>query len=182
MKTFKEFLKESSTKEIAEEVRNILKKTWGLTSSDVSVKAPNVHSVKIDIKTTKALQYKSQIEGIGDSKSNYSRDIATGEILMGGNTFIFTDISRGLGDKLEKLIQDEYVKNRNKIKSTGDRLNLFNGLITVQEMSNGSLNIFVKSGSVSKVRETDSPEQLGRIALSLINALQDDNVYSVLLK
>jgi hypothetical protein len=78
------------SKETAKAVRQLIKKELNLSSRQVSVTNQyggtssavyvNVKKLDIDLKP---------IEKLTDQFENYDRDQATGEILMGGNTYIF---------------------------------------------------------------------------------------------
>ena len=100
-------------KEEAEAIRGIIKKKFGLTSRDVSVKTRSgsmSSAVTVSAKTVKALPYLSKIKEISKDFQRYERDQATGSILGGGNTFIFTDIDWQYHQKLVKKIEAELEK------------------------------------------------------------------------
>ena len=75
-------------------IRDEIKKRFKLTNRDVAVKAHNYSmgsSVRVEIKSPKALPFYNKIKEIGSSKERVHRD-DFGNILGGGNTYIFVEI------------------------------------------------------------------------------------------
>jgi hypothetical protein len=99
-----------STKDIAKIFRDIVKEKYGLTSRDVSITARSYSSVKISIKSTNALQYKTELEQIAKTKEKIDYDKYSGEILSGANTFVFVNIDRNFTKELYKIIDKEVKK------------------------------------------------------------------------
>jgi len=95
-------------KEKAKEIRALLKKKFGLTSRDVSVRSRS--SIDLEIKTIKALMIKSKIEKESSQFERIFRDHATGEILAGGNTFVFVSIEWKFRKKLASAVEAEIMR------------------------------------------------------------------------
>jgi len=103
-----------STKDIAKIFRDIVKEKYGLTSRDVSITARSYSSVDISIKSTNALQYKTELEQIAKTKEKIDYDKYSGEILSGGNTFVFVNIDWNFTKELYKIIEKEISKKATK--------------------------------------------------------------------
>lgn len=101
----------------AKKIRTILSKIYKLTSRDVSVKSSRGGGIDIKLKTPKALPYKKRIERIGSEFEVVHRD-DFGNILKGGNFFIFTDVEWKLRQKIAEKIKKEIDK-----KITDDFMN-----------------------------------------------------------
>jgi hypothetical protein len=128
--SFKDFLVNEGAQE-AQRIRTALKKELKLTNRDVSVKARSgsmSSAVNVNIKNMKALQLKTKIEEIGTKEEYYTRDEATGEILGGGNTFIFTEIDYKFRQELADKIQKEFDKVNKKTP--------------LEDMEHGSIKLF----------------------------------------
>ncbi len=94
--------------EIAKTIRQKLKEDFKLSSRDISVtsKFGGLSSaVYVSLKNKKALAFESNIKKMTKVYSSYEKDEKTGEILMGGNTFIFVSLHNSLQEALyqEKL-------------------------------------------------------------------------------
>ena len=101
-------------------IRDEIKKRFKLTNRDVAVKAHNYSmgsSVRVEIKSPKALPFYNKIKEIGSSKERVHRD-DFGNILGGGNTYIFVEIDWKFRDKLIKKIEMDFLK-----QVTGDYMN-----------------------------------------------------------
>lgn len=106
-------------------IRKALKDKFGLTSRDVSVKS-DWSSVRVKIKTLKALVHESEIEKIGQSQEHYRRDERTGEILQGGNTFVFVDVdSKFQTQLLSKIEKDFNTATKGKDLEPGESVTLY---------------------------------------------------------
>ena len=103
------YLGEARGPDAASAIREILKKRFKLTSRDVSVRSSRGGGIDIHAKTVKALPYLNQIENIGKDHESISRD-DYGNILRGGNFFVFTNIDWKFSNKLEKQIESELNK------------------------------------------------------------------------
>lgn len=118
-----------STKEIAAIVRKWLKDEYGLTNRDVSVKADSATSVNINIKSLKALPHMKAIEEKGKSHETIYRDHASGEILSGGNTFVFVGLDWNFEKKVNSIIEQEYNRvTKNKGLEEGQSVVLFGSI------------------------------------------------------
>ncbi len=177
MKSFKEFIGEG--KEEAAFIRTVLKKELGLTSRDVSVKARSggySSSVNVSIKTTKALALRKKIEKVGESQESYERDYASGEILSGGNTFIFVDLDYKFRKAVEDKIQAEFEKQTKNGFEEGDSVvlyNTFNINRYSDRLSYASMN---KSGSSSvEIRDL---RYVGGPIMQVIAKENDDSLYA----
>jgi len=92
-------------KEKAKEIRALLKKDFGLTARDVSVRSTS--SINLNIKTAKALALREKIKKAVAKFERVFRDHVTGEILAGGNTFVFVSIDWSFHKKLTEAIKKE---------------------------------------------------------------------------
>jgi hypothetical protein len=101
-------LDEALGKEKTKEIRDVLKKELKLTNRDVSVKYDG--SIRITLKTTKALPHMKKIKEVSEKHESYQRDQASGTILRGGNTFVFVNLDWKFRDKLVKQIEAEISK------------------------------------------------------------------------
>ena len=173
--TLSTLLSEAKTDE-ASIIRSRLKKELGLSSRDVSVKTSQggySSSVKVSIKTKKALAKMQEIEVIGRGQEEIDRDERTGEILMGGNTYVFVDIDYKFKSKIEDEIQKEYIKQ--KEKSTTNNVVLY-GTFEVRGTSNGNDYVgLVKGQGNVEVRDNN---YIGSAIMSLINSSKDDSLYA----
>ena len=157
-------------------IRTRIKKELGLSSRDVSVKTQQggySSAVNVKIKTKKGLAKMQEIEAIGNSKESIDRDERTGEILMGGNTYVFVDIDYKFKEKLGDEIQKEYLKQAKG--STTNNVVLY-GTFEVRPTSNGNPYVsLVKGGGNVEVRDLD---YVGSAVMSLINSSKDDSLYA----
>jgi len=176
MKSFKEFVSEG--KEEAAAIRAALKKELGLSSRDVSVKSNYggySSSVNVSIKTTKALASMSKIKEIGSSKESYERDERSGEILMGGNTFIFTEIDWKFRKSLGESIDKEYQKVTKGGLAEGESIVLYK-FFTINHFDAGHFIITIKGSS--KVTSMNNDDYVGSGILSFIEGNGDDSMYA----
>jgi hypothetical protein len=102
------YLGEARGTEKTQEIRNVLKKEFGLTNRDVSVKYSG--SINITLKTVKSLPYIKKIKEVSEKHESYQRDQATGSILRGGNTFVFVNLDWKFRNRLKKQIEEEINK------------------------------------------------------------------------
>ena len=154
-------------------IRGKLKKELGLSSRDVSVKTQQggtSSAVKVSVKTKKGLAKMQEIKNIGQSLENYDRDERSGEILMGGNTFIFVDIDWKFKSKVEDEIQKEYEKQKDT-----DRVILFNTFEVANASNGGDFVRLLKGQGHVEVRDLN---YVGSAVMSLINSSKDDNLYA----
>lgn len=176
MGKFTEFLSEGKEEAVA--IRTALKKELGLSSRDVSVKASYggmSSSVKVNIKTMKALQLKSKIENIGTGEESYDRDEASGEILGGGNTFIFVEIDWKYREALQKIINDAVEKESNGDFKEGDQITIFKTFI-IDNKGKGQFYVYKKGGG--QVSSTNHPSGIASTVMNLITTLKDDSLYA----
>lgn len=106
---YEQVLAEAKKEGPAYEVREALKKQFGLTSRDVSVRSKR-GSIDITLKTVKALPYMKKIKNISSQHERYQLDQATQTILRGGNTFVFVNLDWKFRDRLVKQIEAEISK------------------------------------------------------------------------
>ena len=166
--SFKEFLAEG--REEAEAIRKILKDSFKLSSRDVSVKS-QIGAVNIKLKSVKSLQSKTKIENIAKDAESYDTDDKTGEILSGGNTFIFVELDDKLASDLKDKIQAEYEKQKSGFEN-GNRITLF-GVFNITQHKN-ELIITAKGKNI----ENNQEKYIGSSILTLINSIKDDTIYS----
>lgn len=102
-------INESMGTDKTKEIREVLKKKLGLSNRDVSVKYSG--SIDVKLKTVKSLPYKNKIKEVAGKHESYQRDQATGDILRGGNTFVFVELDWKFRDQLVKKIEAEISKN-----------------------------------------------------------------------
>lgn len=80
----------------AKEIRKTIKDQLGLNSRQVSVRVGSGYGAfYIQAKTEEAEAKIDQIKAIGNEYESYRTCEATGEILCGGNTFVFYTNSQG---------------------------------------------------------------------------------------
>ena len=92
--------------EKAKTIRAELKKELGLNNKHVSVRK-NSCSIRVYIKSEEAYKVIDKIEKIAEKQESYQRDEATGEILCGGNTFVFTEIDYDWRKSIEAKFEKE---------------------------------------------------------------------------
>ena len=180
MSTFREFLNEGNDE--AKLIRGILKKEFGLSSRDVSVKTDKAGfstSVTVSIKTSKALGFLSKIKNLAKDHKKVDHDQATGEILGGGNTFIFTEIDYKFEVQLKDMVDAEFKKQTKGEFSITDQVTLFGtfvihyfekDLILVKMANNG--------GKTRATTNTSTIRGVGSSVMSLIGKQQDDTLYT----
>lgn len=173
MKTFKEFLTESTDRERSQKIRNFIKAEYGLTSRDVSVKLSG-DAIKVKLKTPKSLLHKSAIENFGKTVEVIDRDERSGEILQGANTFVFVELDYDLEKLLEKNIQDEFESKVGDVTDF-DRVSIFSNTFTVSQQG-GSYFVFLND--TRKHVEVRDIRYLGTAILRLINISEDDSIYA----
>jgi hypothetical protein len=104
--------------EKTKEIREVLKKKFGLTNRDVSIRYDG--SIRVTLKTVKALPYMKKIKEAAEKHESYQRDQATGVILRGGNTFVFVGLDWKFRDKLVKQIEAEISKKITDVFMNGE--------------------------------------------------------------
>jgi hypothetical protein len=180
MSAFREFLNEG--KDEAKAIRDILKKEFGLSSRDVSLKTRSGQTssaVTVSIKTMKALGFLGKIKNLAKDFDKYDFDQASGEILQGGNTFIFTDIDYKFEVQLQDAVDAEFKKQTKGEFSITDQVTLFStfvihyfekDLILVKMANNG--------GKTNATTNTSTIRGVGSSVMSLIGKQQDDTLYA----
>ena len=160
MRTFIDYLNEG--KEESKAIRGLLKKEYGLTSKDVGVTTKYggySSSVRIVIKTKKAFEKYLEIENLTSKFSKIDRDQVTGEILLGGNTYIDVEVDSKLASKIDDLIRKEIKKEAYKkendewLKGTdsyGITLPSFKEIYIYSDNTGFSVNGMVMFGKVRK--------------------------------
>jgi len=181
MKTFQEFISEG--KDEAKAIREILKKELGLSAKDVSVRTKKggySKAVRVNIKTMKALALKSKIEEVGSKFRDYDRDEATGEILAGGNTFIFVEIDWDFEKSLKEKIQKDFVKEFEKTDS--NEIVLYKKFeIRKYQEEDDTYFVYIKGKHASKeVKSAKNYDFIGSAILSLISSTNDDSLYELI--
>lgn len=133
-------------------------------------------AVRVKVKSSKALKVLGKIEHIADDLEKVDYDERTGEILAGGNTFVFVDIDYDLEKKLREKIQDEFESVRDEFES-GKNVKLFKTF----EVNHTSTTPYVA------VKKTMQPlrgglDNVGSAILGLISIAKDDSLYGVIVK
>jgi len=82
-----------TTKEITSTLRGQFKKEFGLTSKDVSIRKTSHSAVHISIESVEAFLHLEEIKAAAASHENISYCESSGEILSGGNTFVFVAVA-----------------------------------------------------------------------------------------
>jgi hypothetical protein len=179
MSAFREFLNEGNDE--AKSIRGILKKEFGLSSRDVSVKTDEAgfsKSVTVSIKTKKALGFLGKIKNMAKDHSKYELDQATGEILGGGNTFIFTDIEYKFEVQLKDAVDAEFEKQAKGGFDIGDQVTLFGTFIIHYFEKDMILVKMAKGGNTRATTNTNLTRRVGSAVMSLIGKQQDDTLYT----
>lgn len=176
MQTFKEYVNEGKAEALV--IRTALKKELGLSSKDVSVKTKSggySSAVNVTIKTAKALSMMKKIEAIGNSEESYERDnYGAGDILSGGNTFVFVNIDYKFQQSLYKLIQAEFDKQSGGKWEEGDYVTLF-GTFNIG-FQRGATHLSMKGGGRAfQVMDTN---YVGSPLMLLIAEQDKDELYS----
>ena len=174
-------LNESRDKEVAEIIRGELKKLK-LSPSDVSVRTERgelEYVVYVSVKTMKAFLLKKNIEAISDSLKNIDRDERSGEILSGGNTFVFVDVdykfSELLLSKLEKSIEDSNFPEDEDVL-------LFNGIVNLVVNKRQELFVRFKSeeGKSTTLRSPRNKDSLSDFTNWRTKELDKEQLYSTI--
>lgn len=91
-----------TNKELSRKIRNELKAS-GYTSKDVSIRVKDCgYSTSVWATIKNPTISKSKITSMLKKYDEYERDHATGEILEGGNTYVFVDYEYGVFDEVIK--------------------------------------------------------------------------------
>lgn len=107
-------------KEVAKKIRQVIKKEFGFSSKQVSVRVKN-SAIIVSLKCKEAIKKMDEIENKVSKFESFETDIATGCILSGGNIFVSVRVDYDIETELikqskadiEKLI--ESLKNKNNI-------------------------------------------------------------------
>jgi hypothetical protein len=114
----------TNTAKDAQEIRNELKKI-GLNTKDVSVRS-NIYSmgssINVTIKSEKALSLRKEIKAIAENHETIDRDHATGEILCGGNRFVFVGVDWKFEHDLMNKHEPAIMEMIEKAKSTMNKI------------------------------------------------------------
>lgn len=85
-----------TNKELGNKIRKALKEA-GFASKDVSVRVKDCgYSTSVDLTIKNPLIRYTEVEEVAERFNSYERDEKTGEILEGGNTYIFLGYENGL--------------------------------------------------------------------------------------
>ena len=99
--------------ERAKTIRQELKTKLGASSRDISVTAKD--SIRVKIKK-EGFSF-SDVQEIAEKQENYERCERSGEILQGGNTFVFTDFDYTLEKTVEERICESVENVFNRFKN-----------------------------------------------------------------
>ena len=165
-----------STKDIAKIFRDIVKEKYGLTSRDVSITAKNIHAVNVSIKSMKGIHYKKQLEVMGKSKEKIDRDERSGEILSGGNTFVFVKIDWNFRkelwnvvDKEVKKLPKDFLELNNTEKS--NRVTIFDYIDIMKVDFRGKPEGYSVINSTSTTLRTNPSDKIENIYGSIIDEI-----------
>lgn len=106
------------TKNATADIRATLKSRLGLTTRDVSVVVTPSGSIRASIKNPDVRL--SDVEAIANKHERIDRD-GFGEILCGGNTFVFVGYSREAVAIIESRYSDDLTAAAAALKARGDR-------------------------------------------------------------
>lgn len=128
-----------TNKELSAKIRKELKEK-GYSNRDVSIKISYcgyaTSSIKATIKNPEV--NKKDIETILNCYQEYEIDAVTGEILEGGNTFVFVEYQRGIFDE---VAQEWAATARGLMNSKEETTRIFDGLILLDYEHKGKLEI-----------------------------------------
>jgi len=127
----------TESKDDAKEVRDILKKKLKLTSRDVSITSKG--AMRVSIKTYKALMLFDKIKEIAMSYESYRTDYASGEILTGGNSFVFVEIMYKFRNEISDLLSAEFQKNKDGVND----VTMLDGVVRVSKYNNDTFIVSV---------------------------------------
>lgn len=112
MRTFKDFIVTEAKDELADMIRQALKKAGYKVPSQISVRKRSASAYDVEIKSLDI--DKDEIEKIVSKYENIRYDERTGEILSGGNTYVFVNYDYGMMNKererLRKLEEETIQK------------------------------------------------------------------------
>jgi hypothetical protein len=178
-----------STKDIAKIFRDIVKEKYGLTSRDVSITARSYSSVDISIKSTNALQYKTELEQIAKTKEKIDYDKYSGEILSGGNTFVFVNIDWNFTKELYKIIEKEILKKASKefLDPTNfdvsNTLTIFDDIIIMKVNARGTFDGYsVVDFKTGKTFSGFPKKNINEIFQGVLNAILENKKSEQILK
>ena len=118
--------------ERTKEIRSKLKKTYGITSRQVSVRTRHGSSINVDINDPE-VDIK-EVENIAKGYESVDRCEFSGEIFAGGNTFVFVDYTakaKQAAYENKKVFWDSVAAAFVKLEPhTGDR---FDGILVMKE-------------------------------------------------
>lgn len=112
MRSFKDFLVTEAKDELADMIRQSLKKAGYKVPSQISVRKRSASAYDVEIKSLDI--DKDEIEKIVSKYENIRYDERTGEILSGGNTYVFVsydyDVEHKERERLRKLEEETIQK------------------------------------------------------------------------
>ena len=108
-------------------------KELGLNTKDVGIRVPDTSALYFTIKTLKALKLRKQVRDIAYGAEKVSRCEASGDILEGGNTFVFVNYSEDVIAIIATEIRASLAnwKSTNELAITGC---LINELLEIPKM------------------------------------------------
>lgn len=153
-----------TNKEIAQEIRKAIREC-GYSRKDISVKSSYVgYSSKFDVIIKNPLIRLSAIKDIVKRFESYERDIASGEILEGGNDYVFVSYEYGIYDD----VINEVMPDAEKIFNNEN----YNGHI-IAETKNKHLHINILDKYVSVLGEFDKGEKITYKPTYYIKSVRD---------
>lgn len=153
-----------TNKEIAQEIRKALKEN-GYSRKDISVRSSYIgYSSRFDVSIKNPLIRYSEVKEIVKRYENYERDIASGEILEGGNDFVFVSYEYGIfDDVIAELLPDaEKIFNNEN----------YNGHM-IAETENKHLHINILNRYESVLGEFDKGEKFTYKPIYYIKSVRD---------
>ena len=144
--------------DIAKQVRDTIK-NLGYNARQVSVKKDG-GSVKVTIKVLEAAKDMKRIESAVSIFEDYQTDISSGEILSGGNTFIFVGIDWKFQSKMIEAKRSELDELYKVIEYKNNRINKFEDKeVIYMKDANYPCLYGIKEGENIKMYDKDSFEK-----------------------
>ena len=141
-------------KQVRETIKNL-----GYNARQVSVKKDG-GSVKVTIKVLEAAKDMKRIESAVSIFEDYQTDISSGEILSGGNTFIFVGIDWKFQSKMIEAKRSELDELYKVIEYKNNRINKFEDKeVIYMKDANYPCLYGIKEGENIKMYDKDSFEK-----------------------
>jgi len=176
---FREYMEESKQvlTEEASPIRAKLKSELGLSNRDVSVTksyAGSSLSIKVSIKSIKALYKMGQIKSVAQSAEDVSFDERGHEVLAGGNTFVTTSLDWKFNKRLSADVLTKYMDATDGGLELYDEVTLFK-TFTIRRDENQFLAV-LKSVNLMVPFRTEN--QLLDGILRVIEKSTDNSLYA----